>query len=302
MIRNRPDLSAKIELSMKKKVLLLIAAGILLLIGFGFYSSKYFLMCSYYEIKDERIEKAFRIVLLSDLHNSRFGKHNERLVEKVLEQQPDLILIAGDLINESDQDLSIALKLIEDLSASKIPVYVSYGNHEASYEKKYAVNIAGLYEKAGAKVLNFAYEEIEVNGQILRLGGIYGYCLAEKYESKATQAGEVDFLKDFQDTDLYTVLLCHMPVTWIINGSLNEWDCDLVLYGHAHGGQIRIPFVGGLYAPDQGYFCGKEEGFYYSDDASKIMLLTRGLGSTEKIPRFNNIPEITVLDVKGKEG
>ena len=232
---------------------------------------------------------------LSDLHNGVFGEHNEKLIKKVLEQDPDIILITGDLINETEEDLSIAIELISSLS-KEIPVYVSLGNHEIGYEKRHGVDIAALYENAGAKVLNFNYINIEINGQKIRLGGIY--CLAEKYLSTGEgKEEEVRFLKEFQDTSLYSVLMCHMPVTWIINNSLNEWDCDLVLCGHSHGGQIRIPFIGGLYAPDQGYFCGKEAGLYYSDDQSKIMLLSRGLGSNEKIPRINNMPEITVINV-----
>lgn len=283
---------------MKKKIAIITILFLFLLTCFSLYASKHFLMCSYYEIRDERIEHPFRIVLLSDLHNSVFGKDNKKLIKKALEQKPDIILITGDLINEDEENLEIALTLLESLSR-EVPVYVSYGNHEANYEIRYNKNIGSLYEKAGASVLDFAYEEIEINGQKIRLGGIYGYCLAEKYKSNATKAGEVDFLKNAQDTNLYSILMCHLPVTWILNNSLNEWGFSLVLCGHAHGGQIRIPFVGGLYAPDQGYFVGKEEGLYYSDDHEKIMALTRGLGNTEKIPRVNNLPEIMVLDIKG---
>ena len=267
-----------------------------MLLCFDLYASKFFLQCSYYTIKNDRIEHTFRIVQLSDLHNSSFGKENKRLVNKVLKQKPNLILITGDIINETEENLDIALGLISALSFSDIPVYVSYGNHEFNYEKKYDKDIASLYERAGAKVLDFAYEDIEVNGQMIRIGGIYGYCLAEKYHGEARKE-EVEFLKKFQDTPLYSILMCHMPVTWIINNSLNEWDCDLVLCGHAHGGQIRIPFIGGFYAPDQGYFCGKEAGLYYSDEQKKIMVLSRGLGNTEKVPRINNIPEIVVIDI-----
>ena len=263
---------------------------------FDLYASKFFLEFSHYRISDDCIEHPFRIVQLSDLHNSLFGKRNERLVKGVMEQEPDLILITGDLINETNEDLNIALELISELSSSNIPVYVSYGNHESNYEKKYSADITALYEKAGAKVLNFAYEDISVHGQAIRIGGIYGYCLAEKYRNEAKK-DEIVFLKNFQDTSLYTILMCHLPVTWIINNSLNEWECDLVLCGHAHGGQIRIPFIGGVYAPDQGYFCGKEEGLYYSDDQKKVMVLSRGLGNTEIMPRINNVPEIVVIDI-----
>ena len=151
-------------------------------------------------------------------------------------------------------------------------------------------------------MLNFSYIDIEINGQKIRLGGIYGYCLAEKYLSTGeAKEEEVRFLKEFQDTPLYTILMCHIPVTWIINDSLNQWGCDLILCGHSHGGQIRIPFIGGMYAPDQGYFCGKEAGLYYSDDQSKVMVLSRGLGSNEKVPRMNNIPEIIVIEFMKEE-
>ncbi|MBQ6217774.1 MAG: metallophosphoesterase [Erysipelotrichaceae bacterium] len=286
---------------MKKKIVLIILILLISLSCLSLYASKYFLQCSYYTITNDKIEHPFRIVLLADLHNSEFGKNNERLVNKVLEQEPDIILIVGDLINQNEQDLSIALTLLSSLSDSGIPVYVSYGNHEDNYEKQFNIDLKDRYELTGAKVLNFEYEDIVINNQKIRLGGLYGYCLAEKYlASGEARKEEVDFLKEFQDTDLYTILLCHMPVTWIINNSLNEWNCDLVLCGHAHGGQIRIPFIGGLYAPDQGYFCGKEKGLYYSDDQTKIMLLTRGLGSTEKIPRINNIPEIVIIDMDPK--
>ncbi len=282
---------------MKKKAVLIIIATLVLLCGFSLYASKHFLQCSYFTISNEKIKHPFRIVQLTDLHNSTFGDHNEKLVNKVLEQDPDIVLVTGDLINETEEDLSIALELISSLS-KEVPVYVSYGNHEANYEKRYAVDITKLYENTGATVLNFKYDDIEVNEQKVRLGGIYGYCLAEKYLSSGeAKKEEVQFLKEFQDTSLYTILMCHMPVTWIINNSLNEWNCDFVLCGHSHGGQIRIPLIGGLYAPDQGWFCGKEAGLYYSDNQSKIMLLSRGLGNTEKIPRINNIPEIVVIDV-----
>ncbi|MCD8231855.1 MAG: metallophosphoesterase [Clostridiales bacterium] len=212
------------------------------------------------------------------------------------EQSPDLILITGDLLDSRSDETDIAVSLIQNLSKIA-PVYVSYGNHEVEYEEKYSINLYDLYEEAGAVVLERSYEDISVNGQEIRLGGIYGYCLPDELATTEERALESDFLYEFQDTELYTMLMCHMPVCWMSQGSLEDWSVDCVLSGHVHGGQVIIPFIGGLYAPDFGWFPGKLEGLYYSSDESKVMVLSRGLGSTEVIPRFNNIPEVVVVDL-----
>ena len=278
-----------------KKIIAVIVLACAALLGVSVYTSKYSLACSYYEIASDQLDHDFRVVQLTDLHNSVFGENTEKLVELVRKQEPDLILFTGDLLNYTEETADIAVGIIEQLQEIA-PLYVSYGNHEDNYERKYGTDITELYEAAGAHVLNYAYEDIEVNGQKLRLGGIYGYCLPDIYARQNGREHESAFLKEFQDTNLYTVLMCHMPVCWIINGSLDAWDIDCVLSGHSHGGQVQIPFVGGLYAPDQGWFCGKEYGTYYSSDNSKVMVLSRGLGNTEKIPRINNIPEVVVID------
>lgn len=261
------------------------------------YVSKYSLQVSTYTISSEKIIDQLRIVQLSDLHNSVFGRDNQKLVNLVQEQSPDLILITGDLLNSDESETDTATGLISSL-CNIAPVYVSMGNHEEEYQQYYGTDIIELYEKAGAIVLEKQYEDITVNGQQIRLGGIYGYCLPYEYlETNEADPEECYFLLDFQDTDRYTILMCHMPVSWLIYGSLDSWEVDCVMAGHAHGGQIRIPFVGGLWAPDQGWFPGEECGLYYSSDGSKVTVLSRGLGSTEIVPRFNNIPEIVVLDL-----
>ncbi len=262
-----------------------------------YYTSKYTLTTSYYEISTNQIS-SLRIVHLTDLHNSVFGTNNQDLIDLVNTQNPDLIFITGDLVNADSDDYSIAVHLIEQLSTIA-PVYISYGNHEYEYENNYNIELTPLFEQAGAIVLEKEYVDITINNQNIRIGGIYGYCVPAKYLiTNEADKDECAFLLDFQETDAYTILLCHMPVCWMLSDGINEWNIDCVMAGHVHGGQIILPFIGGLYAPDYGYFPGKLEGLYYSDDNSKVLVLSKGLGSTEIIPRMNNIPEVLVLDIK----
>lgn len=285
---------------MKRKTIMVSAvlALLVLLIGNSLYSSKYNLEVSEYTINSDLINQPVRIVQLSDLHNSVFGTENSKLIFLVSSQNPDIILITGDLVNSNDPNYEIALNLVTELT-SFAPVYISWGNHEVAYENNYGIDLKSLFEEAGADVMDYEYSDISVNGQELRLGGIYGYCLPDKYLlTNEADERECEFLTDFQTTDLYTILMCHMPVCWILNNGLDEWDVDCVISGHVHGGQIIIPFAGGVYAPDFGKFPGRLEGIYYSKDSSKNMVLSRGLGTVESIPRFNNIPEVVVVNYK----
>lgn len=267
------------------------------LIWFGFYSSRHFLTVSHYTVDTDSAPDStdthLCIVQLSDLHNSVFGDGNSRLFEKVAAEGPDLILVTGDLLNMDDPRTDIAEELIRGL-ARIAPVYVSMGNHELAHEQNYGTDLRKLYTEAGAAVLEYDYIETEVKGRRLRIGGLYGYCVPP--DGNVRWRRQIDFLTAFQDTDRTTILLSHLPVSWL-NRSLDAYDIDVVFAGHAHGGQIRIPFIGGLWAPDQGWFPGRECGLYYAKDGSSVLVLTRGLGSNEKIPRFNNIPEIVSVEL-----
>ena len=259
------------------------------------YISKYFLTVTHYEVSAKNLQNAIRVVQVTDLHNSQFGDGNEKLIEKVAKQQPDLIVLTGDLLNSHEEDTSIALDLVRKLS-NLAPAYVSYGNHELQYEQEFDCDLDAAFEETGAALLDFAYEDIEVNGEIIRIGGLYGYCVPTYYKEVA-RANETAFLEEFISTDTYKLLLTHMPFCWIANDGISAWDVECVFTGHDHGGLIRIPFVGGLYAPDQGWFPGEDCGLYYSQDGENVMVLSRGLGKSGSIPRFNNVPEIVVVDL-----
>ena len=276
-------------------IIVLLLAGIM--VGRSLYQSKYSLNCTLYQISSDKIDTPVRIVQLTDLHNSEFGENNQELIDRVTAQFPDLILITGDLLNADETRTDIATNLIFAL-CDIAPVYISLGNHEIEYHENFGKDIVELYQNLGAEVLEWKYKDITINGQHLRLGGIYGYCLSDKYlKTEEADPEECAFMTDFQDTDLFTVLMCHIPVCWMINDGLDEWDVDCVFSGHVHGGQAILPLIGGVFAPDMSWFPGRLEGIFSSEMGNKALVLSRGLGNTENIPRFNNIPEIVVVDL-----
>ena len=285
------------RLSLGKKRLLAVLLAFLTLLVWSLLGSKYALEVTNYVLSTPKLTAPIRAVQLTDLHNSEFGENNERLVRMVKKQNPDVILLTGDMLNGDEPRTEVVTGLIEQLAAIA-PVYASYGNHERANENVYGTDTGALYTQAGAHMLDCTYEDVEISGQTVRIGGIYGYCLPEKYlRTREAREREVEYLKEFQETDLLTLLLCHVPTSWIINDNLEEWDVDCIFTGHVHGGQIRLPLIGGLYAPDQGYFPGRECGLYYSADHARVMVLSRGLGSRGDVPRVNNVPEIVVVDI-----
>ncbi len=281
----------------KLRFCFLLFLGLLPVFFLMLHQSQTALCVDRYLIRDEAISAPVRIVQLSDLHNSRFGPENSRLIQAVAGERPDLILLTGDFLTSTDPETEISSSLVRELSRIA-PVYFSLGNHEIEHADRYGTDIAALFPEA--RVLDREYLDLEVNGQALRLGGIYGYCLPAKYLSTGeADAEECAFLTAFQDTDRYTLLMSHNPVCWMINGSLEEWDADLVFGGHAHGGQIVLPLLGGVYGPDLGFFPGRMEGIFNSANGQKHLVLSRGLGSSLPIPRLNNPPQIVVVELMG---
>lgn len=225
-----------------------------------------------------------KIVLLSDVHNRSLD------ITVIEQEKPDIIAVSGDIINSDCTDLSIATTLLERL-ALIAPTYVSLGNHELEYEERTGEDIAAIFEETGAIVLDKKYVDVEINNKSVRVGGIYGYCLPERYNHD--NEDEIDFLREFEDTNAYKILLNHLPYSWTHYDISEDYDIDLVLSGHTHGGQIILPFVGGLYDPEFGFFPGKVSGRFDSNDTTVIV--SNGIGSANEIlPRLNK-PEIVVI-------
>lgn len=287
----------------------LICAVLVLLILWGAVSllaSRYGLCVTHLTISAE-VPDPLHIVQLSDLHNARFGQDNDWLVKRVAEEKPDLIFLTGDMYNASQEDTTAFASLVQRL-AELAPVYASPGNHEREYAQNFGMEPEQVYEQADAALLDYDYVDVTVKGAELRIGGFYGYAISPESQEKESKnyVQATRFLLQFQNTDRVKLLLCHMPVSWLEYGCLDGWDVDVVFAGHAHGGQVRIPLIGGLYAPDQGWFPGRLCGAYFSQDGAHTLVLSRGLGSEPgKLPRFGNVPEIVsvtlVPDVESTE-
>lgn len=155
-------------------------------------------------------------------------------------------------------------------------------------------------EQAGATVLDEAYVDLDVNGEEVRLGGMYTYAFGLNANNDAEAAPEdvKDFLEEYQDTDRFKIMMAHRPDSFIFGDAAAVWDVDLVVSGHDHGGQVVVPFAGGLYGGDQGWFPEYIHGMYEKDGLQ--LFVTSGLGSHKQLlPRFNNPPEIAVIICSG---
>lgn len=279
--------------------LLLAAMSILLLCSVA--------LCAFY-IRNVRytvalagIENPVRMVVLSDLHGREFGENNSRLLAKIAAEAPDAIFLVGDLLDGTaeQEDVTRLLTLVKALSALA-PVYFSPGNHELKYMERDNTLLAQV-EAAGATVVNDSYVDVTLAGRALRIGGTmgHGFAFGRSWEA-FTSSAEYQFLTAFQQTELPKVCLAHMPDTFIFNGAYTLWDVDLVLSGHTHGGLVRLPLVGGLYAPMQGLFPEYDRGLFQLGEKMQ-MLITSGLAGYNWIPRVNNPPEIVTLELVPEE-
>ncbi len=272
-----------------KRKLLWLCLGVLLVALTGLiYWGNTAIEITYYTIADTKIPQCFsgfRIVQISDLHNTEFGQDNHKLLEKIAALQPDIIVLTGDLIDSRNTNFQIAESFAEN--AAKIaPTYYISGNHEARIGQ-YPVLEKSLAE-LGVTILNDTAAELERNGETIHLLGLQDTSLRNEPVSIT------EIFPEIQE-DTYSILLIHDPLDF---PTLTDTDIDLVLAGHIHGGQFRLPFLGGLFAPGQGFFPKYDAGSYQINDTQ--MIISRGLGNSLFPFRLNNRPEIVAVDIKAE--
>ena len=247
-----------------------------------------------YTVTSDKLPDAFegyRIAHVSDLHNAEMGKDNEKLLAMLRNAAPDIIAISGDLVDSRNTDIDIALRFAQE--AVKIaPCYYVTGNHEARISA-YDQLKTGL-EEAGVFVLENARVEIRRGGEAITVLGVEDPSFQTDYLLGAADAVvSASLAKLKTECDGFTVLLSHRPElfdTYVTAGM------DLVLSGHAHGGQFRLPIIGGLVAPNQGMFPKYDAGLYTARNTN--MIVSRGIGNSIVPFRFNNRPEIILIQLQ----
>lgn len=289
---------------MKKKMIyisIIIVICLCLIISYFIYISYYKVSTTEYEISSDKIDNNVNIVMIADVHDQHCKVKSE-VVERIRELDPDIILCVGDIIdNQSESDESIInfLGALTDITN----VYFSLGNHELEY--KYSDKLIENIKNIGVAVLDKEYVDLDINGNQIRLGGMYDYAFSQD-DGTITKESMHDnaaykFLSSMEDTSSFKLMVAHRPDSFIF-GEAYKWNLDLVVSGHYHGGQVILPFIGGLYAPELGWFPKIDYGSYLLGDELK-MIVTRGISSSgELLPRFNNPPEIVSITLKAEEG
>lgn len=226
----------------------------------------------------------FCIAHVSDLHDSDLGNCNEDILTALREQKPDIIAVTGDFTDTYSADSLRAVEFAE--SAVHIaPVYFVTGNHEGNISESSYAQFEEKLCQAGVKVLRCDAELIERNGQFISVCGVDDPIFSgEKITAER--------LRNLFADNGFKVLLSHRPELMDV---YSDAGIDLVLSGHAHGGQFRLPFIGGLYAPHQGVFPEYDSGLF--NQGRTYMVVSRGIGNSVFPLRLNNRPELIFIEL-----
>lgn len=270
-----------------RRRLLLVCLLLAALLLPGFYNG---LTVRHYTVDAAGIGSPLRIVLITDLHSCEYGEGETELLRAIEAQRPDLVVLAGDIFDDQLPDENTA-QLLAGIG-DKYPCYYVTGNHEYWSGRVPFLEKMALLERYGVKRLSGERVTVTVRGETLDLCGVDD---PESY----LRTGTYDFPAQLErvgqsGSGRYTILLSHRPESFELYA---RYGFDLVLCGHAHGGQWRIPgLLNGLFAPDQGLFPKYAGGEYRQGDTT--MIVSRGLArESTPIPRFYNPPELVVIDL-----
>ena len=253
------------------------------------------IVVTYYEVSNSNLPKEFdgyKIAQISDLHNDEFGENNKELIAKLQELKPDMIAITGDLLDSRRTNVDKAYCFVEQ--AVKIaPCYYVTGNHESRRKEYFELEKKML--DVGVVILRDEKTSLSRNGASITIAGMEDPCFYLEEDTFETVPRQIHRIVEGLTTEKegFLLLLSHRPELFDI---YCQYEVDVALTGHVHGGQFRIPGIGGVIAPNQGFFPKYDAGLYEKGGTS--MVLSRGLGQSLIPFRVNNPPELVVVTLK----
>lgn len=289
--------SKKISLLNNRKLIIsLIFIAVFIIIELYLLVQNTKLSVSTYDVMSEKIPNdfnGFKIIQISDFHNTKSKTLTNSIINKIKEEKPNIVAITGDLVDRNRTNINVAIDLIQKIKEIA-PIYYVTGNHEYCIENRYN-DLKKLLEENGVTVLNNKVNVIEIGQSKINIAGIddprfVGY----SYEKPDPIVDDALYKLEY-DKDFYTILLSHRPEVFDVY--VNH-GIDLALTGHAHGGQIRVPFIGAIFSPGQGMFPKYSAGKYKENETS--MIVSRGIGNSVFPFRINNRPDLVVITLNHK--
>ena len=271
-----------------KIVALVLVVAIVATVGVNIILNRNFTV-SFYQVRSEKVTDNVRVVELADLHNATYGKDNEKLVAKVRALKPDLIFYAGDMMNYKNSDYSVLFTLSDKLS-EVAPIYACLGNNELDqylFEDKSFVKELSSHK---VNVLSNEATDVTVGNTTVQLIAVTEG--ADQYDNPNTNAKK--FVESLEPTNNCRICLTHYPELFL--NKLLDKNIDIAFTGHAHGGHIRLPKIGGLYSNGEGFLPKLTAGVEEAADGTQVVI-SRGLGNHNFLPRINNQPELVVVDI-----
>lgn len=317
MKRNKRNIDRK---KRKRNVLrsVLVFFAVLGICVIGNYLANEHVYVTEYKVEDTQIPQefdGFRIVQVTDVHSIRNQEQSDLLYNTVVNERPDAIVITGDLLDSTyytEENKALKEGLSDKMAGQDTVdfikrltehyyVYFVYGNHEMILLDDVDNNpFKVALEEMGVIFLNNDGVKITKENESIYMLGIQDPSTLYKDSDYAEYDNHPDRINAMmtnvmalKEEDLYTVVLSHRPEYFM---TYTGYDADLVLTGHAHGGQVRLPGIGGLYTPGQGWFPEYTEGVFEKNGTK--MIVCRGIGNTVEIPRIFNPPEINTIVLK----
>lgn len=279
----------------KKRLLWIIPLAIIVVAAFLYFENNA-IGITKYQMSSAKLPEgieSYRIVHLTDLHSKSFGKDQATITRKVKKLKPDIIVMTGDLVDSRRYNAEISLTLMEKMT-KLAPVYYVTGNHE--YGSRFPALEKGLKE-LGVHVMRNTSEVIKLGNGEIRIAGVDDPIFNQQADGDVAKLNEhiataMQATEAKSDTGMLTILLSHRPELFSV---YKQNNIDFTFSGHAHGGQVRLPFLGGLVAPGQGFLPKYDGGKYV--DGGTTMIVSRGLGNSIVPQRLFNRPEVVLVEL-----